>query len=239
MSLALRLGTPFARIPLWVAQHPAVSDRGYRLFGLLAAEYADHRDGTCYPSRTRLANDLRCSRPAVDRAIRSLHEAGALVVERRRDAAGDWTSNRYTLRFEPPASDPGSHTSVTTHAEGGSYVGVTTGSHTGVTVNQIQIEPEEERALRAPCLPWDWPEPRLPFETPLPPPGRRLAVRTRAAPRPAAGRLPLLGAVWLPRRAEGVSAGVQCPHTPRCATIHACIDRAITDGRRARAEALR
>ncbi len=92
---------PFSRVPSWLAHHPRVSDRAYRLFGVLAS-YADYRNGTCYPSRARLAVDLHCAATTVDRAVRSLIAAGAVQVRRRHTPAGGWTSNFYTLIFDGP-----------------------------------------------------------------------------------------------------------------------------------------
>lgn len=38
-----------------------------------------------------------------------------------------------------------------------------------------------------------------------------------------------------PGRRDGIQSSSTCPHDPQCETRHACIDRTIADGRKARA----
>lgn len=127
---------PFAMVPLWLLECD-ISPQAIRLYAILAAKYADQTH-VAFPSRARLADDLRISIKTVDRAIQELVEVKGLTVTAAWDEAGDRTSNRYTvLRMSP-----GSPTSVPT----GSPVDVPTGSPTSVPltrtiVNQTQIEP--------------------------------------------------------------------------------------------------
>lgn len=87
-------------MPEWLLRE-VQNGTAIRLFGLLAAAYAD-REGSCWPSRTRLAADLGASKDTVDRAISDLEAAGALEIEHRIGADGAYTSNLYRLVFTQP-----------------------------------------------------------------------------------------------------------------------------------------
>lgn len=93
MSITSDTG-PFALVPEWVLDLE-ITDRALRLYGLLAI-YAD-RNGNANPARRTLAARLRCSEASLDRARAELEKVGAITVERRRDAAGDWTANEYRI----------------------------------------------------------------------------------------------------------------------------------------------
>jgi biotin operon repressor len=96
----------FAQVPLWLLTHRAVKDGAIRLFGVLAAKYADRDDDSCFPSRRALAEDLDVSRSTIDVAIGQLKDAGALVVEQQRDERGNLVSSLYTLLFDDPDAPP-------------------------------------------------------------------------------------------------------------------------------------
>jgi len=66
---------PFAMIPERVLDAP-ISDRAFRLYGVLGL-YADD-SGKCWPSRAALADLLRCSLYAVDRALAELDDLEAI-----------------------------------------------------------------------------------------------------------------------------------------------------------------
>lgn len=93
---------PFAMLPQWIL-HADISDRAVRLFAILA-RHADRDTGEAYPSRRTLAQTLKVSRDSVDRALKELVSIGAVEVEPRLDAFGDWTTNLYRLRFVQPVA---------------------------------------------------------------------------------------------------------------------------------------
>ena len=95
----------FALIPEWVLFHQDLSDKAVRLY-LVLDRHADRDTRDCIPSRARLAGKLGCSVKTVDRALAELVAARAITVERRVDAAGDPTSNRYVVHAVPPAYAP-------------------------------------------------------------------------------------------------------------------------------------
>lgn len=93
----------FAIIPEWVL-YADISPQAVRLYGVLR-RYAD-RDGSCFPSRKRLASDLRMeSTKPVDKALKELISIGAITSERRFTEQGDLQSNLYTVLSIPMGSD--------------------------------------------------------------------------------------------------------------------------------------
>lgn len=92
----------FGRVPSWLLRHRGVKARALQVYALLAAEHANRHDHTCYPSRRTIAIALGVSRSTVDVALAQLKAAGAITVQHRRDAAGDPTSNLYTLLQTAP-----------------------------------------------------------------------------------------------------------------------------------------
>jgi hypothetical protein len=89
----------YAIIPEWLLLSGA-SPRAIQLFAVLACRYAD-RDGAAWPSRARLARDMRTSPLTVWRAVKELASIGAITVQHRRSEDGDHDSNVYTLKFTP------------------------------------------------------------------------------------------------------------------------------------------
>lgn len=99
MSHALRKDAYFASVPEWVLFHEDLTPQAVRLYGVLD-RYAE---GQCFPSRRKLADQLRVkSVDTVDRALRELQEVGAVTVTARVDDAGDQTTSLYTVHFLPP-----------------------------------------------------------------------------------------------------------------------------------------
>jgi hypothetical protein len=93
----------FAIIPEWVL-YADVSPQAVRLYGVLR-RYAD-RDGSCFPSRKRLASDLRMeSTKPVDRALKELVTLGAITIEHRHTEQGDLQSNLYMVLSVPLGGD--------------------------------------------------------------------------------------------------------------------------------------
>ena len=130
-------------IPEWLLDME-ISDRAIRLFGVMAAKFADRETNTAYPSRTTLASSLGCSSDSVDRAIKELEHAGALVVERRNDGKQSLTSV-YLLCFVRPTSRTVAATP-----------GRTVAAHNHNQNNHNQ-EPENIYTQQ-PLDPKDWPE---------------------------------------------------------------------------------
>lgn len=89
----------FAVVPEWVLDLP-IGANSVRVYCCLR-RYADNKTGQCWPSRRTLAMRARCSIATLDRAIKELAEHGALHVAKRKNAAGDWTSNLYTVMSLP------------------------------------------------------------------------------------------------------------------------------------------
>lgn len=99
MSMRSDMG-PFAIVPLWLLRR-GLSSPALHVYAVLAAVYAD-REGRAWPSRATLAEEVGCSTDLVDRCIKELMKAGALVKERRWRDGGGATSNVYVLRYSRP-----------------------------------------------------------------------------------------------------------------------------------------
>lgn len=77
-----------------------VSDAQLRTLNALGM-YAD-QFGWCFPSQTRLAEDLGKSRESVNRDISALAKLGYVEKHRNRRQGGTWSSNSYRLVFDKP-----------------------------------------------------------------------------------------------------------------------------------------
>jgi len=89
----------FAVIPEWVLALP-VSSNAIRVYCCLR-RFADNSTGECFPSRRLLAMRARVSVSTLDRSIKELAEAGAISLRHRKNDAGDYTSNLYTVHSFP------------------------------------------------------------------------------------------------------------------------------------------
>lgn len=89
----------FAVIPEWVLDLP-MSAQAVRVYCCLR-RYADNKSGECWPSRRTLAMRSRTSITTLDRCLKELVDHGAIRMERRKAANGDWTSNLYTVLSMP------------------------------------------------------------------------------------------------------------------------------------------
>lgn len=87
----LRREGRFSIVPEALIRDTTLSDRAVRLWCVLD-RYAGS-NGSAFPSRGRLADDLACSRDSIDRALTELCDGGWLVKEQR--AAG--ATNDYVL----------------------------------------------------------------------------------------------------------------------------------------------
>jgi hypothetical protein len=95
-------GPRLGYVPEWVLDE--ASDRAIHLYVRLT-RYAN-RDGQGWPSRTTLAEKMRCSVDTIDRTVKELERVGALVVERRMDPDNPkrHLSSLYTLLVDKEGS---------------------------------------------------------------------------------------------------------------------------------------
>lgn len=97
--MPLQRTSSFAMAPRAMVADHAVSDRAVRLYCVLT-RYANTRD-EAWPHQARLATDLGCSRPSIERAVRELRECGWISVRRRVAGGG----NIYTIHRYPQLPD--------------------------------------------------------------------------------------------------------------------------------------
>ena len=134
----------FAIIPEWVL-FAEISPQAVRLYGVLR-RYAD-RDGSCFPSRKRLASDLRMeSTKPVDRALKELVSIGAITIEHRHTEQGDLQSNLYTVLSMPLGGDEKVSTSPLYGPHGSSRKEATVGTETSQIRRAILKESQSNEA---------------------------------------------------------------------------------------------
>ena len=132
----------FAIIPEWVL-YADISPQAVRLYGVLR-RYAD-RDGSCFPSRKRLASDLRMeSTKPVDRALKELVTLGAITIEHRHTEQGDLQSNLYTVLSAPLGGDEKIPTSPLFGPHGSSRKEATVGTETSQIRKAILKESQDK-----------------------------------------------------------------------------------------------
>ena len=85
----------FVIVPEWVLMLP-ISATSLRVYCVIR-RHADARTGECFPTRKTIATKARCSVASVDRSVKELVVNGAIKSERRKNKAGDPTSNLYTI----------------------------------------------------------------------------------------------------------------------------------------------
>lgn len=160
-------GDYYARIPEWLLVAD-VSHAAVRLYAFLDRRAGE--DHTAFPSRTTLAAQMRCSRSTIDRLLYELATAAhptaadpqrpdrplmAVKIEKRRDEAGDWTSNLYTVAARMLLRG---RTDAPTQAQGrslGSPTDAAGGSRTDDAQNQSPVEPQPPEAEAAKPQPLD------------------------------------------------------------------------------------
>jgi DNA-binding transcriptional MocR family regulator len=86
-----------------------------KLVLLMLANYADAQRAACWPSRRRLAEQCGVRVETIKRAIRQLEDLGLIERDKRFDASGRQTSNRYTLRID--TTGPGEGGDIDTPGE--------------------------------------------------------------------------------------------------------------------------
>ena len=89
----------FVIVPDWVLMLP-ISATSLRVYCVIR-RHADARTGECFPTRRTVAIKARCSVASVDRSVKELVANGAIRSERRKNKAGDWTSNLFTVLSTP------------------------------------------------------------------------------------------------------------------------------------------
>jgi hypothetical protein len=92
-------GDAFVMVPEWVLLLP-ISATALRVYCVIR-RHADATTGECFPTRRTIAIKARCSVASVDRSVKELVGNGAVTAERRKNKAGDWTSNLYTILPTP------------------------------------------------------------------------------------------------------------------------------------------
>ena len=101
------LTTGWAAIPRWVLWETHLSSAARLvLVALLARE---NRDGVCWPSHARIAQDTALGVTSVKNALTELREAGLVSWETRQEREGGQGTNLYQVRFvhsQPPHAYP-------------------------------------------------------------------------------------------------------------------------------------
>lgn len=82
---------------------PIIGAIGVAIYTTLA-RFANRKTGECWPAIGRLAHTLQLARSTVKVYLRKLEEAGLIAIRERQDAAGDPTSNCYTLLDPSPSA---------------------------------------------------------------------------------------------------------------------------------------
>jgi biotin operon repressor len=88
-------GVPYAAVPRALVGDRRVTDRGVRLYAVLT-RFTD-RHSLAWPSQRTLAEQMECSIPTVERAVRELRDAGWVTVTRR----GPGGPNVYRVNTKP------------------------------------------------------------------------------------------------------------------------------------------
>lgn len=109
-------------IPHWLLDEE-ITAQAIRLY-LVLRRHGD-REGKCFPSRRRLAEQMGTSASTVDRAKAELVNAGAICERQRPSDEGDYTSNEYHVHWDQrhdcgnrPAHDEGYPASDDTYPAG-------------------------------------------------------------------------------------------------------------------------
>jgi hypothetical protein len=132
----------FAIVPEWVID-AEISDSAFRLYSVLL-RYGQS-SGARMPSRATLARRMKKrSVDSVDRAMRELVAAGAVVVERRRRGRQNLT-NRYHVITSAPG---GRISAATTHETAGGRAGSATRGRTGAAGVVASLRPDPEHVTQ-------------------------------------------------------------------------------------------
>ena len=88
----------FSQVPTALLLDPQISDGAVRTWALLDGCYATAYAREAWPSRNTLCQLLGVSVRTMGRYLKQLEAGGYLTIEHRKTDAGDWQSNKYTLR---------------------------------------------------------------------------------------------------------------------------------------------
>ena len=128
---------PFVVVPWWLLDLEDVGGFDLAVYCAIA-RHAD-AEGQAHPSRSRIAEMAGVNIKTVDRAVAKLTEVGAIEKRRRKDPAGDPTSNLYLVHELPT----GVATEMVLRSDSnGATVGTETGLRVG-TETVHELEPSE------------------------------------------------------------------------------------------------
>lgn len=136
----------FTIVPEWIVRR-GFSPRALLLYVELGF-HADYQTGRCYPSHARLAAAMGCSVDTVQRAQRELEDGHAILVERRTNAAGERTSNLYTVLSVDPIGDRDVQVDLAAEMRLGSRSGAGRGSRTSAAGTTLQLNEEGTAAAQ-------------------------------------------------------------------------------------------
>lgn len=86
---------PWAKVPHWVVESPELEASAIRVYCVLSKHA--NRDRDAFPGIRKIAEEGRLATTTVRKAIDQLEAIGAIVVTRRKTAAGKWRANHYHL----------------------------------------------------------------------------------------------------------------------------------------------
>lgn len=86
---------PFVMVYHYMIESDLLTDNEFKLY-LLLLKYANS-EKQCFPSLNELSKSLNKAKSRVQQLLKGLENKGLLLVERRKSAKGDYTSNLYTI----------------------------------------------------------------------------------------------------------------------------------------------
>lgn len=117
---------PFAMVHMWIVE-AGVSAQAIRAYVALAGWYENRTNGEAFPGRRAVADRLRISVDAWDRAIAELKAVGAVSVTAQYRGDGSRSTNLYTLNTRRP------------HQPGGVAAKMRRGGRTRATAEQESL----------------------------------------------------------------------------------------------------
>lgn len=117
-----------------------VSAGAIRTYAVLRT-YADQNRGEAWPSRKRLAADVRCSMGSLDKYIGELVSIGAVTVTARFSEDGDRTSNLYVVHTRPGGGPKTEPPTPKTDTRGGPNIGEGVAQKPIQELDPIELDP--------------------------------------------------------------------------------------------------
>ena len=93
----------WSAVPNWVVRESDLT--GYELLTLLALMSHQNASGECWPSLSRLAQEVRCTKPTVLNALNGLREKGFVTWYKRSFEDGSPATNFYRVQLPTPVND--------------------------------------------------------------------------------------------------------------------------------------